>query len=169
MLVQISFDLDNPRECRLIHHDVVQHAIARHQLFAAPQLDAQHQALLNRVLTRENRFESRKQFFDRKLSEIAEAAIVYADYGHLVVTQHAARRDHRPITTEHEYQIDASRKFFLAHNFNGASRFVFDALALDVWRTDEGNAAFAQPLRQTTKCFERIRLMWLDDDTDAFD
>src|SRR5258706_11336303 len=103
------------------------------------------------------------------LGERVVPAIIYPDYGHLDAAQHTSGRDHRSITAEHEYQIDASSEFFFADNLDRASGFILNSLSLDVRRADEGNAAFAQPLRQKAKCFEGVRLVRFDDDTNAFD
>jgi hypothetical protein len=46
---------------------------------------------------------------------------------------------------------------------------VLDLLSFNFRQTDKRDASFAQPLRQRTQGFERIRLMRLKDNADAFD
>src|SRR5260370_25686944 len=121
------------------------------------------------VIAGENRFQRREELFERKLSEITQAAIVYAHDRHFDIAKHPRRRDHGAVTPEHEHQIDnLSQRFFL-DGFDGTSGFMLDALALNFRPPDQFDVALAQPFSQTAERLKCVRLMRLDDDAYAFD
>ena len=117
----------------------------------------------------ENRLERGEQFFNRKFRKIPEPAIVDADHRNFLVPDHARGRDHCAIAAQHQHQIDTCGQILVFDRLNDASRFVLDALAIDIQAADEFDTARVQPFRQTAERCQRVRLVRLDDDTYAFD
>ena len=52
---------------------------------------------------------------------------------------------------------------------DNATGLMLDTFALNFRKTGERDVALVEPLGQTTKRFQRVRLMRFDDDADAFD
>ena len=63
----MSFDFDDARQSRLVHHHVVEHAILCDQLRATPQFDREHNPGLKLVIAFENRRQRGKELLDAKL------------------------------------------------------------------------------------------------------
>src|SRR5437899_8200423 len=109
------------------------------------------------------------QLLDPKLGEITQTAVVDTKHWNVPIAYHSRCGDHRPVASEHKHQIDVASQRAILLSFNRAARFVLDLLAFDLWTADQNDAALAEPFHQPAKGVQRIGLMRLDDDADAFD
>ena len=126
-------------------------------------LDCKHDASIETVVSRKDRFERTVEFFDTKLREIAEPAVVDAEYWDLLIADRACSGDHGAVTAKDEHQIDFGREVFVLNLRDRTARLVFDAIAFEVWTTDERDAALRKPHDQLADSLQCLGLMRFKD------
>src|SRR5262245_27096557 len=107
--------------------------------------DCKHDASIETVVSRENRLERVVELFDAKLREITESAVVDAQNRNFLITDHACGGDHRAVAAKDEHQIDIGGEIVVLNLRDRAAGLVFDAIAFEVWTTNERDAALRQP------------------------
>src|SRR4029077_531088 len=130
LLIEISLDFNNSRQRRFVNDHIVQDAITSDAFVSAHQFDRKHDALIETIVTLENRFERRVNFFDAKLGKVTQPSIVDPEYRHLRVTHQTRGGDHCAVASQHQYQISSSGKLIGSYLFNRATSLFLNPLAL---------------------------------------
>src|SRR5262249_10328597 len=111
------------------------------------------------IIAGQDHLESAVEFFNAKLSQKTQAAVINAEHRNLRVADQARGGDHRAVATENEYQVSGIRELFRFRLVDRAAGLVLDAFALDLRAADEVDSPLAQPERQIAKSLQRLRLM----------
>src|SRR6185295_6015683 len=80
---------------------------------------------------------------------------------------HSRGGDHGPVTAEHQHQIDLFGDVRIVDDRHRATSLVLDSFTFDFGKPDQSDAMLVQPAGQPAEGFERVRLMRLDDHTNA--
>src|SRR5581483_9163413 len=163
LTVDRNLDLDHPGERALADDHVVEHGRVRDMLAVALDARAQHEALLDVIIAREDALERGVDVLETDFSQEAQAAQVDAQDRHGALLDEPRGVEHRAVAAEHDHEVGLAGHLRLRIGCRLSEQ------GRGFWIEDDLLAALAQPGDEILDDVLDLRKLWLGDDPDRGD